>query len=99
MEQKNGKGEKFEVCTFYKHIRCGVLHQAETTGGYRIVRDKSHLFDEDKNGKSINADKFVKALGHCLNEYFKNLSSDPIDSDIWKNTVKKITHICDNCRT
>src|ERR1017187_4566656 len=95
----NGKGETIEKCTFFKHIRCGILHQAETTGGYRILRDKSHLFDEDKNGKSINADKFVKALGHFLNEYFKNLSSDPIDSDIWKNAVKKITHICDNCRT
>lgn len=24
---------------FYKHIRCGILHQGETTGGWRIRRD------------------------------------------------------------
>jgi len=30
---------------FYKNVRCGILHQAETTGGWRIRRDKSCLFD------------------------------------------------------
>jgi len=99
---------KFEECfpkyadnrakkeNFYSNIRCAILHQAETTGGYRIVRDKSPLFD--KNEKTINADKFVEALEKCLDKYFKDLRSSSIDSLHWKNAIKKITFICDNCR-
>ena len=29
---------------FYKHIRCGILHQAETTGSWRIRRDINEVF-------------------------------------------------------
>lgn len=33
---------------FYKHIRCGILHQGETTGGWTINREKSKLLDKGK---------------------------------------------------
>jgi hypothetical protein len=29
------------IGAFYLHIRCGILHQAETTGDYSIVRDET----------------------------------------------------------
>jgi hypothetical protein len=28
----------FRGLDFYKHVRCGILHQAETTGGWKISR-------------------------------------------------------------
>src|SRR5690606_25127585 len=35
---------------FYDHVRCGILHQAETTGGWRVVRTGPAL-----QGTTINA--------------------------------------------
>jgi hypothetical protein len=45
---------------FYTHIRCGILHQAETTGGWRIRRDGGPLFDPA--ALTIDADRFLDAL-------------------------------------
>jgi hypothetical protein len=95
---KNDEGKEYEVCPFYKHIRCSILHQAETTGGYRIVRDKSNLFDENQIGKSIEADKFLDAMSKCLDKYLAKLKLSSIDSDVWQKAMKKVAFICDNCR-
>jgi hypothetical protein len=91
----NGKPKKF--FTFYRHIRCGILHQAETTGGYSIVRDKTQLFDAKE--QTIEADKFLKALKCYLDEYIKNLRESEISNDPWPMALKKIGHICDNCQS
>ena len=93
----NGKGETIEKCTFFKHIRCGILHQAETTGGYRILRDCSQLFNKDKN--TINANRFVKAMKCCLDKYIKGLRESETDTAPWPMAMKKIGHICDNCKS
>jgi hypothetical protein len=79
---------------FYSNIRCSILHQAETTGGYSILRDKSPLFDE--NEKTINANKFVDVMICCINKYINNLHAEPIGSYPWNMAIKKVTHICDN---
>lgn len=34
---------------FYSHVRCGIFHQAETTGGWHIRRDLGVLLDADQN--------------------------------------------------
>ncbi len=44
---------------FYKHIRCGILHQSETRNGWRLLRNGPLL---DRHGKSINATAFLRAL-------------------------------------
>jgi hypothetical protein len=80
--------------TFYKGVRCGILHQAETTGGWRIRR-KDALFDPDT--RTINATLFHDALGACLNRYCRQLEIEPWDSDLWKNCRKKLDAICRNC--
>jgi hypothetical protein len=89
----NGK----QTDTFYRHIRCGILHQAETTGGYSILRNKSSLFDKDE--KSVNANKFIKALEDCLNKYIEDLRLAACNSSEWTNASKKITYICKNCES
>ena len=48
---------------FYTGIRCGILHQAETTNGWLIHR-KGELFNSEE--KSINATKFHDELEKYL---------------------------------
>jgi hypothetical protein len=79
---------------FYRHIRCGILHQAETTNAWRIVR-KGDLLDIDN--RAINAKKFVVALKGALHNYIKSLQEHDFNSRIWKNALLKIKDVCDNC--
>ncbi len=80
---------------FYKHIRCGILHQAETTKGWRIRRDVSPLFDSENH--TINAKKFVAALERYLEGLCDQLRSSPWDDPLWRNVCKKMDAIAHNC--
>lgn len=80
---------------FYKHVRCGILHQAETTGGWRIRRDSSPLFDS--SNFTINANKFLDALVAVLGTFCDELKTLPWDSAEWKNVRKKMEAIVRNC--
>jgi hypothetical protein len=80
---------------FYKHIRCGILHQAETTGGWRIRR-KGPLFDTEN--RTINATKFHRRLHCCLVSYCDMLRESGWDSDVWENLRKKMDAVCENCK-
>lgn len=78
---------------FYKHVRCGILHQAETTNGWRIRR-KGELFD--KYTKTINATRFIKILEEELDDYCDKLNKFDWNSKIWTNLLKKMNTICKN---
>ncbi len=79
---------------FYKHVRCGIMHQAETTGGFRIVR-AGPLFDPLK--KAINSQKFLQALDDCLKQYRNLLTKSEWDSEVWDNFRTKMRHIIRHC--
>lgn len=82
---------------FYKNVRCGILHQGETTGGWLITRkESSPLIDPDS--LTINATKFLTALKAHLEGYQAELSKSDWDSEIWKNLRKKMDAIIGNCR-
>lgn len=82
---------------FYNNIRCGILHQAETTNAWRILRAGSLL---NKSERTINADKFVKALKSSLENYINNLKENNINDTegIWSKAIIKINDICNNCQ-
>ncbi|MDR7371081.1 hypothetical protein [Flavobacterium aquidurense] len=80
---------------FYYNIRCGILHQAETTNGWRILRSGKIL---DKTNKTINSEMFVKALEKSLQDYKTVLDNSTFTEVIWQNAVKKIKYICENCK-
>jgi hypothetical protein len=84
-----------EAETFYDHIRCGILHQAETTGGWRILRKGSAAIDP--KAKTINANLFAKTLTQSLNDYCESLASSPWSDPVWKNARTKLDAICANC--
>lgn len=79
---------------FYKNVRCGILHQAETTGGWRIHRT-GPLFDEDN--LIVNATVFHRKLSGALDDYRRELIRDPWDSVRWENFRKKMEATITNC--
>ena len=82
------------VPAFYQHVRCGILHQAETTGGWRI-RATGPLFDA--RAKTINANAFLSVLRSAVNDYATQLRAADWSSDVWTNCRKKMDSICANC--
>lgn len=80
---------------FYKHVRCGILHQAETTGGWRIWRI-GNLFDPIDS--IINATEFLRLLKKYLEQYKQELERADWDDEVWKNLIKKMDAIIKNCR-
>lgn len=79
---------------FYKNVRCGILHQGETTKGWHIRR-KGQIFD--KSTKTINAKLFHDEVEKSLIKYCEALSNENWNSEIWANYRKKMKAICNNC--
>jgi len=80
---------------FYRGVRCGLLHQAETTNGWRIMR-KGVLFDE--SSKTINANKFLEGIEEYLDFYCQELKKSDWNDKIWKNLRNKMKAIIRNCK-
>jgi hypothetical protein len=85
----------FIYTDFYKNVRCGILHQGETTGGWIIRRD-GKLFE--KTTLTINARKFADKLKDTLRTYTNQLKNDPWDSVGWNSCREKMGYIIDNCK-
>ncbi len=82
---------------FYKNVRCGILHQAETTNGWLINRRKdSPLFDPKT--KTINATLFHNEMENCLTYYCEMLRMSDWNSEIWINFRKKLKAIITHCK-
>lgn len=82
---------------FYVNIRCGILHQAETTGGWLIhLKKEPFLFDADH--KIVNAREFTERLQGCLLGYQTELNNADWDAEIWNNFRKKMKAIIENCQ-
>jgi hypothetical protein len=77
---------------FYVKIRCGILHQAQTQGRFRILR-KGAIFDSTK--KSINATAFLKTLRIIVEEYVGDLRGKEMHDESWTKALRKIEYICE----
>jgi hypothetical protein len=81
---------------FYSNIRCGILHQAETYGNWRVIRRKgSPLFDVSR--KAINADCFFEELVKSFENYCHELEAADWSSALWVAAKRKLKAICDHC--
>lgn len=76
---------------FYEHLRCGILHQGETTGGWKIRRSGPLL---NNQSKVINASRFLAELKKIVNSYSLQLVNDDL---LFSNFVCKMNAICKNC--
>ena len=81
---------------FYKNVRCGIMHQGETTGGWHIRRDLKTLFE--KRSKTIDATMFMAEMKNALNDYCNILKKESWDSKVWKNFRKKMKSVCENTK-
>ena len=81
---------------FYFNIRCGILHQAEATDGWRIRRT-GPLFDPAT--RTINATRFLNTLSDELKGYCDQLTNAEWNSSEWQNVRKKMDAICNNCQS
>jgi hypothetical protein len=88
---------KPDAYDFYSKIRCGILHQGETKGGWKITRKKdAPLFYRDE--KTINAAKFFVELRKSLEGYRDLLINSDWDDEVWVNCRKKISYVIENCK-
>lgn len=85
----------FEDKPIYGKIRCGLLHQGETYGGFKIRRD-GLLFEND----TINAALFFKLLKKFLESYRDDLSNlDTMwNDDLWNKCRDKLQYIINHTR-
>ena len=81
---------------FYNNVRCAILHQGETTKGWKITR-KGSLIDETSS--TINAVKFLKGVEQSLIVYRTTLEISDWDSEVWDNLRRKMRFIIKNCNT
>lgn len=80
---------------FYKNIRCGILHQGETTGGWVLNRSEKNLFNSTT--LSVDSITFAREVEKSLSRYIGILKTEDWNSDTWKLCRIKINAIISNC--
>ena len=80
---------------FFTHIRCGILHQAETTGGWLIRRNGVLV---DPINKVVNADKFMQCLRKSLGDYCEELKAAKWNDKVWQKCRRKMNAIIEHCQ-
>jgi hypothetical protein len=74
--------------TFYSMIRNGLLHQAQTKGGWRIRIRQSQMWNTFD--KIVDRNKFADAMTCAFNQYIEELNRAAWGDDIWIKTRRKI---------
>lgn len=77
---------------FYTDIRCGILHQAESRNGWKIIRTGKVL---NRFNKTINATLFLKMLNDAVLMYSVEIQSN---EQLWEKFCNKVDEICKNCQ-
>lgn len=81
---------------FYRAVRCAILHQAETTQGWRVHRESGPLLEQDGAVRWISAWEFAQRLKRVLETYCETLKTSDWRSPIWTKTRGKLQSICKN---
>lgn len=79
---------------FFVNVRCGIHHQGESTGSWRIWK-VGPLFNSAT--LCVNAKAFRKALGISLEDYVASLTDPTIVPETWTNCETKLRAIIANC--
>ena len=82
---------------FYRCIRNGILHQAQTKNGWTINVGRTKLWDADN--KSLSRDVFVKKLRVYFNEYLAELHNAGWETPVWAMARRKIFWLCELSKT
>ena len=91
-ETKNNDLKIFQSIYFYWNIRCGLLHQGETYGKFKITREGTELFEDN----TVDAHLFFIHLKSLLLSYKEDLIIAEWDSKEWDACRQKIRYIESN---
>lgn len=78
---------------FYRSIRCGILHSAQTKEGARLSDDDSFVVKLDSNDLVVSVVRITNQIKNYFNTYVNKLR-DPNQITIRTNFVKKMRFIC-----
>lgn len=73
---------------FYRSIRNGLLHQAQTKNGWTIRVDQTRLCDPVR--KVINRNLFAASLEKAFEGYLEELRTNERESLVWQKARRKI---------
>lgn len=73
---------------FYRAIRNGILHQAQTKSGWRIRTGQAKLWNSVD--KIVDRDKFADAISSAFKKYIEELEAADWDEQIWTKARRKI---------
>ena len=84
---------------FYKHIRCGILHQAQTKKKSVVRIDQEAMIQSVEGDISesliVDRSKFHEAVENEISSYMKRLKNgDEENAELRRNFVKKMNFIC-----
>jgi hypothetical protein len=81
------------VESFYKDVRCGLLHEARTKGGWFIsTATSSGALISQKGGQiTLFRNRLIPALEEYFLEYRKRLLTNPSTQEAF---IKKFDHLC-----
>ena len=98
MQTTNFADLKPDADEIYKHIRCGILHQGETTKGWKITRQGgSSVYTPET--KTLDAIQFGVELEKELLKYASDLQGADWDSSLWDNFRVKMRKLIEQCST
>lgn len=83
---------------FYRAVRCGILHQAETTDGWRVDRNPGCLFETNGDVSWISASEFAQRLEKVLRTYCESLKALDWHNPVWTKARAKLQSICKNSK-
>ena len=81
---------------FYRHIRCGILHQAEVRGSSRVLADDSLpmvAYSDDNEGLVVNRKCFHDQMLREFENYVEQLLN-PENEELRGRFQKKMKAIC-----
>jgi hypothetical protein len=81
---------------FYRAVRCAILHQAETTDGWRVRSKGGLLLEQEGAVHWIDASEFAERLKRVLKIYCDLLRTTEWLSQPWRNARNKLRSICKN---
>lgn len=72
---------------FYRSIRNGLLHQAQTKNGWSLRTGQKKLWNPAK--KIVDRDRFAESLEDTLKSYLKELEHAGWNSPVWQKAARK----------
>jgi len=76
---------------FYVAVRCGLLHEARTTNGWRILEDGPNGIIAEVANRILYRKNFQEALLEYIKVYGKTLEGD---QELQQGFIRKFDHLC-----